>query len=126
MRRGAAIVEPHVVPYISSVQRDSSVQRTHFVEKMRAAETGPDAGDARPRSRDRRIDDRRSRRQQRAGNLGWAAGEEQTVARGRSHGADVGIDANVGPLVEPARRRGLETTGKVATVITDKIGRAHV
>src|SRR3546814_17819372 len=56
----------------------------------------------------------------RAGNLGWAAGEEQTVARGRSHGADVGIDANVGPLVEPARRRGLETAGKVATVITDR------
>src|SRR3546814_12604656 len=114
MRRGAAIVEPHVVPDISSVQRDSSVQRTHFVEKMREAETGPDAGDARPRSRDRRIDDRRSRRQQRAGNLGWAAGEGQTVARRRSPGADVSIDANLGPPVEPARRRGLETPGEVA------------
>src|SRR3546814_7697777 len=91
-----------------------------------SADLVPAAGDALPRSGHRRIDDRRSRRQQRAGNLGWAAGGEQTVARGRSHGADVGIDANVGPLVEPARRRGLETTGKVATVITDKIGRAHV
>src|SRR3546814_13562840 len=105
MRRGAAIVEPHVVPDISSVQRDSSVQRTHFVEKMREAETGPDAGDARPRSRDRRIDDRRSRRQQRAGNLGWAAGEEQTVARGRTPGWGLGLDGTVRPLARAAPRR---------------------
>src|SRR3546814_21053070 len=115
MRRGAAIVEPHVVPDISSVQRDSSVQRTPFVEKLREAETGPAAGDARPRSRDRRIDDRRSRRQQPAGNLTCAAGEERTVARGRPPTAEVGIAANGAPHVSPGRRPGPRTTGTEAT-----------